>query len=435
MWPRARGLARAMAPHTTLGTTSSGQQLSLSLEDRLRHIAIIGATGAGKSTLLRYMIAQDIARGDGLLVLDPMGDLSEAVLGDVPHWRHNHVCFVNVADLAYPVGLNVLEDTFPDDRARVVDGVVSAFRALHFDSWGPRLELILRHACTALIETPNASLALLPRLLTDDPYRSAIVARLSNDETRTFFGARFEKWRENYRDEAIDPVLNKVEPFLAFPAIKHILGQARSTVDFDHAMQRSRIVIINLSMGSLGEGGARLMGGLVLGHVRAAAMARARIPLPDRKPFHIIVDEAHAYPGLARLLSELRQFGISITLSTQFLDGLSEAARASLLGNAKTTVAFRCSAGDAAILARGFNRLHQDFNETALLELDDGEAMIATAGRDVARVDVPAPVPIGSNEIVKRQSRRHYGTPRCEVEGNLKRALGYVKRSAGRANL
>jgi hypothetical protein len=310
----------------------------------------------------------------------------------------------------------------------VVDGVVSAMRTIWYESWGPRMELILRHACTALIETQNASLALLPRLLTDDRYRASVVQRLGNDDTRAFFGARFDQWRDNFKDEAIDPVLNKVESFLAFPQIRNILGQGRSTLHLDRAMRKSRIVIVNLAMGTIGETGARLMGALILAHIRAAAMARARIPHAERVPFHLLVDEAHAFgpASFARLLSEIRQFRLSIAMSTQFLDGLTDSTRSALLGNAKTIAAFRCNPSDARILARSFDRLHQEFNETALLELDDGEAMIAAGDHEVARVSIPTPQPLRANHIVKQQSRLHYGVRRGQVESRLKRALGYA---------
>jgi hypothetical protein len=414
-------------PYTTLGSSRRGE-VTLSGEDRVRHVGMIGATGAGKSTLLRHIIAQDMARGDGLLLLDPMGDLAEAVLGDVPAWRHNQVCYLNVADgVKYPVGLNVLEDTRPDDRARVVDGVVAAFRSIYWDTWGPRLELILRHACTALIETQNGSLVLLPRLLTDDAFRTDLVGKLSDHATRTFFGSRFASWRDSFRDEAIDPVLNKVEAFLAFPSIRNILGQSPSTLSLAYAIEHRRIVIVNLATGTVGETGARLMGALMLAHVRAAAMARARVPVGDRHPFHVVVDEAHSFgPAMfAQLLSEVRQFGLSITMSTQFLDGLTDNTRAALLGNCKTLVAFRCGPGDASILAQRFNRLHQAFNETALLELDDGEAMVAAPGHEAVRVSVPAPGLRNPPATVIRQSRRHYGRPRASVERFLAKQLGY----------
>jgi hypothetical protein len=418
-------------PYTILGSSSRGE-VTLSLDDRVRHLAVIGATGSGKTNLLRHIARQDITRGDGLLLLDPMGDLSEAVLGDVPSSRHNHVCYLNVADLEQPVGLNVLEDTGPDDRARAVDGVVAAMRSIFYESWGPRMEIILRHACTALIETGNGSLLLLPRLLTNDAYRKQVVAKLANAETRTFFCTRFASWRDTFRDEAIDPVLNKVEAFLAFPSIKNILGQSPSTLDLSYAMQNRRLVIVNLAMGTIGETGARLMGALVLAHLRAAAMARARIPIAERQPFHLIADEVHAFgpASIARLLQETRQFRLSITMATQFLDALADSTRAALLGNAKTLIAFRCAPGDASILAQNFNRLHQTFNEMALLELDDGEAMVAAANHEAVRVSVPAPTAINPNHQVKKQSRRHYGRSRVDVERYIARQLGHASHVA-----
>lgn len=413
--------------HTTLGTTSAGGELGISLAQRLRHMAVIGATGSGKSTLLRHVLSQDIARGDGLLLLDPHGELCQAVAGDMPTWRHNHVCYLDCAEAEFPVGLNVLEDTGEDDRARAVDGLVSGMRSIWFESWGPRMEIILRHACTALIELPNASMVLIPRLLIDDEWRGRIVPRITNHDTRTFFSQRFENWRAAFRDEAIDPVLNKIESFLAFPTLKNILGQGRSTLSLTHAMNNRRIVLADLATGSLGESAARLMGALLLAHVRAAAMARARVPVAERVPFHLVIDEAHSFgpASIARLLAETRKYALSIILVTQFLDALSDAVRAAVLGNVATLAAFRSNPEDSALLARKFDRTHQHFNPTMLQELDDGEAYVVSTGLEPARIAVPAPASIRDSAIVRAQSRRHYGVARAAVEERLARALGY----------
>ena len=154
-----------MTTHTHIGETSHGKPVSLTHDERLRHMAIFGSTGVGKTTFLLNIVGQDIARGDGLLVIDPHGDFAERSLTLVPPSRNNQVCYVNLTDSAYPVGFNVLEDPGPDRRAVVADGIVSGMRAIWTDMWGPRLEQVLRHSIMALIETPNASLALLPRLL------------------------------------------------------------------------------------------------------------------------------------------------------------------------------------------------------------------------------------------------------------------------------
>jgi hypothetical protein len=416
-----------MDPSTYIGTTGSGHDLSLVPDERRRHIGIFGATGVGKSTLLCSILAQDIARGDGVLLLDPHGDLAEAVLTDVPGWRRNHVCYLNVADLAFPVAFNVLEDVAPDDRATAVDGLIAGMRAIWVDSWGPRMELILRHAATVLIECPGASLAMLPRLLIDAEYRARLVSRVSNPLTRAFFAQRFERWRDSFREEAIEPVLNKVEAFLLSSAIRHILGQATSTLHLEHALAHGRVVVANLAKGLIGETNAHLLGALVLARVQAAGMGRARVAIEQRRPFHVVIDEAQNFGTrtLAALLSEGRKYGLSLTIATQYLAALDEVTRAALLGNVGTLIAFRLGAGDAATLAPLFDRMHQPFNPQAFQDLPRGQAVVHFPDDDTARLTIHPPrVGHGNADAVKQQSRRHYGRPRRLVEARLARALG-----------
>ena len=109
--------------HTYLGTAFSGQAHSLTLEQRLRHIAVNGKTGYGKSTLLKSVLAQDVARGDGVLLLDPAGTLAEEALAFIPPARNNHVCYFNIADRDCPVGFNIFADV-PPERPSTVGGEV-----------------------------------------------------------------------------------------------------------------------------------------------------------------------------------------------------------------------------------------------------------------------------------------------------------------------
>lgn len=423
-----------MDPSTYIGTTGSGHDFTLVPDERRRHIGIFGATGVGKSTLLRDLLAQDIARGDGVLLLDPHGDLAEAVLTDVPARRSNHVCYFNVADLPHPVALNVLEDVHPDDRATVVDGFVGALRAIWHESWGPRMELILRHAAEVLVETPGASLAMLPRLLTDAEYRARVMPRVANPLTRAFFSHRFDGWRDSYREEAIEPVLNKVEAFLFSPAIRNILGQAKSTLHLEHALAHDRIVVANLAKGLIGESNAHLMGALLLARMQAAGMARARITEDQRRNFHIVIDEAQNFgtQTIAALLSEGRKYGLTLTIATQYLAALDERTRAALLGNVGTLMCFRLGSDDAEVLAPRFNRPHQPYNPHALQELERGQALVHGADADAMLVHIPAPPTNGrAADAVKKQSHRHYTRPREDVEQRLTRALAPRRTPAG----
>jgi len=70
-----------------LGTTvfrGERRRFSLLSEDRRRHLTVVGETGVGKSTLLLHLLAADIAAGRGVGLLDPHGDLCEAVLRAIP---------------------------------------------------------------------------------------------------------------------------------------------------------------------------------------------------------------------------------------------------------------------------------------------------------------------------------------------------------------
>lgn len=384
-----------MEHHTYLGSvhgTYGAVSVALSRDQRFEHLGILGSSGVGKSVLLRAIAAADIARGDGLLFIDPHGDDAEALLDYVPPWRHNHVCYLNLADLSAPVAFNFLEDTLPDDRARTADALVSALRDIWFESWGPRMETILRQSALALLEMPRASIAFIPRLLTDDEWRAAVTSRLSNSLTRNFFEHRFDEWRDAYRGEAIEPVLNKLDAVLSFPALLETVGQHRSTLHLEHAMAAGRIVIANLTTGIVGGSAARVFGALLIARARTAAMSRARIAPHERRDFHIIIDEAQtmATNSLPLALAELRKFSVSVCFATQMLSGLSDQTRAALLGTTGSLAAFRMGE-DAEVIAPKFNRLHQDFNANLLYELDRGEAIVKIGADDVHRVLVPPP--------------------------------------------
>jgi Helicase HerA, central domain len=415
-----------MTTHTHIGETANGKPVALTRDERLRHMAIFGSTGVGKTTFLQNIVAQDIARGDGLLVIDPHGDFAERALTLVPVSRYNQVCYFNLTDSGYPVGFNVLEDPGADHRAVLADGIASGMRAIWIDMWGPRLEQVLRHSTMALIETPNASLALLPRLLTDADFRVRVLSRVTNPLTRAFFEQRFNTWRDDYREQAIDPVLNKIDAFLFSPAILNVIGQAKSTLHFEHAMAKQRVVIANLARGIIGETPSNLMGALLLARVQAAGMARAALPLDARPPFHIIIDEVQLFGTevIKQILSEARKYHLSLTMATQFMAGLSETTRAAVMGNVAALVVFRVGHEDAVVLAPEFDRPHQAFNPYALRQLPRGEAMVRISSAEGELVEMhPDPLPCGCADRVKGQSRIHYSKRRDEVERRLQRLL------------
>ncbi len=68
---------------TPIGETNfraAKRKFGIKLDDRRRHMYVIGKSGTGKSVLLENMILSDIRAGYGLAVVDPHGDFVEKIL-------------------------------------------------------------------------------------------------------------------------------------------------------------------------------------------------------------------------------------------------------------------------------------------------------------------------------------------------------------------
>src|SRR5438093_4658711 len=204
--------------------------------DRRAHLYIIGKTGTGKSTLLETLIRQDLAAGRGLALLDPHGDLVERVRARVPFARQADVIDFNVPDAAHPLGFNPLEPVPPAKRALAASGVLEVFKKLWADSWGPRLEHILRNALLALFDQPQATLVDVLRLLDDPVFRHDAAVRVANAQVRDFWLREYTKYPASFRAEAIAPIQNKVGAFLADPLLHRIVTQPRSAFDLRQVM-------------------------------------------------------------------------------------------------------------------------------------------------------------------------------------------------------
>jgi hypothetical protein len=404
--------------HTTLGTDAAGNPVSLTLHERLRQIAVLGKTGMGKSTLLKSIVAQDIARGDGVLLIDPHGTLAEECLELIPPQRRNQVCFFDLSDSDYPVAFNLFADVHQDDRELLAEGIVSAMYTIWGDSWGPQLERILRNSLIALLDSPGTSFLHIPRFLTDEEFRKRIVQRAKNPVARAFFEGQFASWPQDFIETSISPVLNKVEAFAVNQKIRNVLGQERSKLHFEHALRHGRIVIAKLAKGLVGDKPAFLMGSLLLARAQAAIMARER-DRSDRRPFHIVIDEAQNFGAgvIASLLTDARKFAGSVTVATQFLDRLHGEARQAVLGSTETLVCFRLGPDDAQHLAPLFDREHQHFNPHVLYNLNLGEAWC----RSSFLYPEVAPQTYPDAQNARQQSRRHYGRPRHVVEREVER--------------
>lgn len=394
--------------------------------DARHHCYVIGKTGSGKTTLLRNLILQHIVHGHGVAVIDPHGDLAEDLLNHIPPGRADHLVYFNPGDLEFPIGLNLLSNVPPDERPLVASGIVSAFKSIWRDSWGPRMEYILYNAIAALLDCPNTSLLGAGRIFTDPEYRRWVVKQVRDPFLRDFWTNEFESYDPRFMREAIAPIQNKLGQFLQSPVVRNILGQVKSKVSIPFVMDDSRIFIANLSKGKLGHDKANLLGSLLTTQFQLAAMARASQPEEERRDFFLFIDEFHNFStdSFASILAEARKYRLNLTLSHQYIDQLSLPVRQAVFGNVGTLISFRVGHTDAEVLASEFGSdfLPENFAnlsryETLVRLHQDGETKQPFRARTLRPVGTDA----GRPAKLAARSRERFATPRAQVEQRLRR--------------
>ena len=397
-------------------------------DDRRRHLAIIGKTGMGKTTLLHQLVLSDIRAGRGLALVDPHGDLADAILEHIPRRRTNDVIVFDAGDREFPLAYNPLACDQPEQRPLVASGVVSAFKKLYGESWGPRMEHILRNGLLALLEIPGASLLFLQRLLADGGYRRMIVGQLQDPVVKSFWEGEFAGWKPQFQAEAVAPIQNKIGQFLSHPVLRAIIGQSRGSLDLRRVMDAGAILLINLSKGKIGEDGSNLLGSLLVTGVQLAAMSRANVTEQDRRDFFLYVDEFQnfATESFATILSEARKYRLNLTIANQYLAQMDERTLEAVFGNVGSLQVFQVGASDAERLA---DQLGGDLTPRDLMALPKFTAYmrLLVDGMPSRPFSMETLSPQGLGEkrtrsaIIRRTSRHRYARPAALVEAEVRR--------------
>lgn len=407
----------------------SMKPFGIKTDDRRRHMYVIGKTGMGKSTLLENMVIQDIRAGRGLAVVDPHGDLVEKVVKYIPSYRINDVVYFNPADVDYPIAFNILEAIDPTHRHLIASGLIAVFKKIWVDSWGPRLEYILRNTILALIEYPGSTLLGVTRMLVDKDYRDKVMVHISDPIVKAFWRDEFSAFNNQFRTEAVSPIQNKIGQFLSSSIIRNIVGQSKSTIDMREIMDSGKILLLNLAKGRIGEDNAALMGAMMITKLQLAAMSRIDIPEAERRDFFLYVDEFQnfATESFANILSEARKYRLNLIIAHQYIEQLDEKVRAAVFGNVGTIITFRVGAADAEFLAKEYEPV---FTETDLVNLTKYDIYLKLMIDGVASEPFsatgmpPVPNPDNLEETIIGVSRERYAKKREVVEEKISRWSG-----------
>lgn len=397
--------------------------------DRSRHVYIIGQTGAGKSGLLELFALSDIFHNQGYAIIDPHGDFAINNMKFIPGSRLNDVVYFNPADTAYPLGFNPLEVTNPNQKTNISSEVIGVLKRMFGDSWGPRLEYILRYTILALLDRPETTMLDITRMLTDKNFRKETLGYCRDTVVLQFWNVEFASWNDKFVAEAVAPVLNKVGAFTANPIIRNIIGQPKSTFNIRQIMDEGKILIVNLSKGLIGEDNAAILGSFLVTKIQLAAMSRSDIPdIRDRRPFYLYVDEFQnfATDSFATILSEARKYGLNLTVANQYISQMNETVRDAVFGNVGTMISFRVSADDAPILAKQFE---PNFEAVDLLQMHNRNFVInmviggeKTPAFSARTLELPPSQADNTLHIIEH-SRRMYSRSREDVEKEINAAI------------
>lgn len=405
---------------------NQARKFGIKIDDRRRHMYVVGKTGMGKTTMLENMVLHDIYSGHGVGIIDPHGDFAEKIIDFIPDNRINDVVYFNPSDVNYPIGFNILESINPEHKHLVAAGLMGVFKKIWIDMWSSRMEYILNNTLLALLDFPDTTLLGINRMLSDKEYRNMVVKNLKDPVVKSFWVDEFASYNDRYQQEAVAPIQNKIGQFLSSTVIRNIVAQVKSRINIREIMDSRKIFIMNLSKGRVGEDNSRLLGAMLITKIQLSAMERVDTPEPDRKDFFLYVDEFQnfATESFSNILSEARKYRLDLIMAHQYMEQLDESVLAAVIGNVGSMITYRIGSTDAAVLVKEFAPI---FTEEDLVNLPKFNVYLklmidGVSSRPFSAITLP---PIGSTthsaEKVVRASRQRHGIPREQIEEDIMR--------------
>ncbi len=407
--------------------------VTIGVEDRRRHVYIIGKTGVGKSVLLHDMAIQDIKAGHGVCVIDPHGDLIDDIIKYIPPERAEDVIYFDPSDVERPMGLNLLEAKTEDQKHFITTSIINLMYKLYDPQRtgiiGPRFEHAVRNAMLTVMSEKGSTFVEIVRVLTDPKYVQELLPKVQDPIVRRYWTDQIAQTSDFHKSEVLDYIVSKFGRFITNKTMRNIIGQSDSAFDFRRVMDEGKILLINLSKGKLGEENSSFLGLVLIPKILIAAMSRQEIPEDKRRDFFLYVDEFQnfATPDFATILSEARKYHLNLTVANQFIGQMDDEVKNAIFGNVGTLISFRVGVTDASYMQREYQPV---FGETDLINIERFHAYMKTIVDNEPvppfSVDMTKDIKIfkaGANEKIAKAiiqlSRLKYGRPKELVEAEI----------------
>jgi hypothetical protein len=412
-----RVLGRSLHP------ADAGQVVTMPAKSSLHHLHVVGPTGAGKSTALAQLVLADAKAGHGVLVVEPKGDLIEDVIARLPPERRDDIVLIEPGGDGPVVGFNPLAGPRKEAERRA-DELLDLFKALFGTAIGPRSADVLLHALITSARLPDGTLPDVPTLLTNPAFRRKALSKVNDPLVLAPFWAWYDTLSEAERGQVTAPIMNKLRVFTTRSAVRQLLGQPQPAFQPDDLLAKKRIVLVNLNRGLIGPQAAKLLGSLLLAQLWQAVLRRGKVPVRQRHPATVVVDEWQDYTGaldFGEVLAQSRGLGVGFTLAHQHLGQLSPSLRAAVLANARSRLSYRPAPRDTAAIASalGGGVTSDDLDrlgayQAAVRVLVDGAPSQPFAVRTLPLTDAT-----GDAEQLRRKSATHFGVDGAAVDAEL----------------
>ncbi|PIR54747.1 hypothetical protein COU74_03275 [Candidatus Peregrinibacteria bacterium CG10_big_fil_rev_8_21_14_0_10_36_19] len=418
-------------------------EIRMKREDRFRHFYVIGQTGTGKSSVLQVMIRQDLKNGDGLAIIDPHGSLIDDILPFIPRERADDVIYFDPADMERPLGLNLLEgSTWEEKELVALDAMNIMIKLFDEEVFGPRIQDYFRNGCLTLMSDPNGgSLTDIVRLFTDDDFARIKRQHITNPVVASFWDDQMAKTGAREKQEMIPYFAAKFGQFVTNTMMRNIIGQTKSAFDFAKVMDEGKILLMNLSKGSVGEINSKLLGLIIVQKIQMAALKRQNQKKEDRRDFFLYIDEFQNYvtESIEVILSEARKYRLGLSIAHQYLAQIDDKGgkkgavnlKDAVFGNVGSMMCYKIGAQDSEQMAK---EMAPVFSDQDLVNIDKYKAVMKLSidtqpSRPFSIIPVNPYQEEGDKEAAeayKQLSRLKYGRDREFVEREILRRIGAI---------